>query len=38
MNLVLNMSLTEKNFEEAGATDIAELTQDTGRSQRLAKH
>ena len=32
-----NMSLTEKILEEAGVTDIAELTQDTGRSQRLSQ-
>ena len=32
-----NTSLTEKILEEAGVKDIAELTRDTGRSQRLSQ-
>ncbi|KXZ72375.1 EcsC family protein [Acinetobacter venetianus] len=32
-----NSSLTEKILEEAGVKDIAELTRDTGRSQRLSQ-
>ncbi|NWK81508.1 EcsC family protein [Acinetobacter sp. SwsAc4] len=32
-----NTSLTEKILEEAGVKDITELTQDTGRSQRLSQ-
>jgi hypothetical protein len=32
-----NSSLTEKILEEAGVKDLAELTQDTGRSQRLSQ-
>lgn len=32
-----NSSLTEKILEEAGVKDIIELTQDTGRSQRLSQ-
>ena len=32
-----NTSLTKKNLEEAGVEDIAELTRDTGRSQRLSQ-
>lgn len=32
-----NSSLTEKILDEAGVKDIMELTQDTGRSQRLSQ-
>ncbi|HRM15939.1 MAG TPA: EcsC family protein, partial [Acinetobacter parvus] len=32
-----NTSLTEKILEEAGVKEIAELTRDTGRSQRLSQ-
>ncbi|MCU4379450.1 EcsC family protein [Acinetobacter haemolyticus] len=32
-----NSSLTEKILDEAGVTDIMELTKDTGRSQRLSQ-
>ncbi len=36
-NFSSNSSLTEKILEEAGVTDIAELTRDTARSQRLSQ-
>ncbi|RZF52590.1 EcsC family protein [Acinetobacter halotolerans] len=32
-----NSSMTEKILEEAGVTEVAELTKDTGRSQRLSQ-